>query len=226
MGRKSRLSVIGLTLVVVVGLIVFAKYSGVIEAFECWCRDSSSGAAGTVPAVGNVTAQLQRFTQIVSNSKWMVGVEAGTDKLFYSPLPLTPNSVWKSANGSLEYISISDQYLLGTNRDGTIYATDVSSGLESAYSNPAWYNIPGSLFRTAILGNTFYGINGAGNFYSCAPGAAGTQTCKSGNWTSFPGAGMSIAADPVKNVIITRGTDNNTYTCPSNCSSSVQWVKQ
>lgn len=217
---KTNLTSLAVPVIVLIIVVALLKVSGVTEAFECWCRDGSGDLTPTGGAgPGDVTAQLKRFTMIVSNSKWMVGTENGTDRLFYARLPLTSSTVWKSMPGLLEWISLNDNYLLGTNRDSTIYATDVSSGLETAYSAPAFWNVPGGLYRTALLGKTMYGINNNGQFYRCNPG-----DCRDGKWSSFPGAGMSIASDPVKNVITTRGTDNKIYVCSDPCNGS--WTVQ
>jgi hypothetical protein len=171
-------------------------------------------------AFGAMTKHIRRFPQMVANSKWVVGVEGGSHRLFYAPNPLTKKSVWKNMNGALlESISLSDSYILGNNRDGSIYAADVSSGLETAYSGASFWNIRGQLYQTALLGDNMYGVNGAGNFFQCA------GACKDGSWSGFGGAGMSIEADRKANVLKTRGTDNSTYTCPYPCATGA-WAVQ
>ena len=64
MGRKSRVSDVAVMLIIIViGVVIISKYTGILEAFECWCRDShsdgstSGGLTMTTLTMGHLDVQ-------------------------------------------------------------------------------------------------------------------------------------------------------------------------
>ena len=197
-----------------VGWYFFTHFKVVEKFDECWCR-----ADGSSQSTGDLTPQFRRFAQLLTNSKWLVGREAGTSRLYYAPAPLKPDTTWKYMNGLLGNIALSDKYILGTNRDSTIYAADVSSGLETAYSSPGWYQVPGAALQVAVADDKLWVVNSAGAIYR-SNGADGAKA----TWTQINGAGFDIGYDSVKKNLLVRGTDNGYYTCAAPCDQG-NWSK-
>ena len=180
---------------------------------DCWCRKQDGTTAMSGDSMGDVTNQLQRFSQIVANSHWLVGREAGSDQLYYAPKPLTTSSMWKPMGRSyLSNIALNDYYILGNNSDSSVYAADISNGLETSYSSPQFSNVPGGLAEVALVDKQMWGVASDGKIWQC------DGPCQGGKWNNVPGTATGIGYDPVNKVILLRGNSNTTYKCATPCS--------
>lgn len=203
---------------VALAVFVFYRSFKIVERFDdCWCRADG----GHSQSQGDLTPQIQRFAQILSNSKYLVAREAGTSMLYFSHAPLSPNSNWTYMNGLLGNIALSDKYILGTNRDGTIFAADVSAATDAVYTNPGWFGIPGVALQVAVADDTLWVVNSSGAIFSC------TGPCKDGKWTAVNGGGFDIGYDQANKRLVLRGNDNKRYLCPSAAGSQCtgNWVQ-
>ena len=154
---------------------------------------------------------FQRFAQILVNSYFALLREAGTDRLFITTLPIgTGRLVF--LNAYLSNVALSDQYILGTNRDGSIYAADIGEKTPL----PQFYKVPGGALQVAVAGRQMWIVNSAGDIYTCPDG------CKNGQWTKIPGQAWAIGV--VDGRIVIRGIDNNIYICTQPCTGN--WVKE
>lgn len=211
---KTKFVIMG---VILGGLIYFAYTKVLVEKFgECWCRADG----GQSQSQGDLTPHLRRFAQILTNSKYLVGREAGTSMLYWAPAPLKPDSKWTAMGGGLlGNIALSDRFILGTNRDGGIYAADLSAATDAVYSAPAYYQIPGGALQVAVAEDKFFVLNAAGEIYS-APASAGAKA----TWTKLNGAGYDIGYDAIIKKLVLRGTDNKRYLCDFPCNTG-SWTQ-
>lgn len=170
-----------------------------------------------VPTVANTVVApdikpfLQRFAQILVNSKFALLREQGTDRLYATSLPLG-GAPLRFLNGYLSNVALSDFYILGVNRDNSIFAADCSGGFE----NIKFYNVPGGALQVAVVDKAMWVVNSAGEIFTCPDG------CKTGQWSKIPGTALDIGTDLKGNVVV-RGTDNAMYVCNSPCTGT--WVK-
>ena len=167
------------------------------------------------PDARELNGLFRRFAQILVNSTFVLLREAGTDRLFITSAPLGTSKL-VFLNAYLSNIALSDQYILGTNRDGSIYAADLSTVSVTLTQMPQFYKVPGGALQVAVAGRQMWVVSSAGDIYTCPDG------CKNGQWTKIPGQAWDIGV--MDGTVVIRGTDNNVYTCTQPCTGN--WVQE